>query len=113
MLTRHNETARAIRAMFFRRLPIWEGHTRQGLDRLVDVLNGNEGDASAIASALVTFMEDVGKGFSPSAFGIRLIQEVRDGCTKSTSGKPALIQELARLLTANPTIEARRRCFGD
>lgn len=100
VLTRHNETSRAIRAMFFRRLPIWEGHTRQGLDRLVDVLKRNEGDAPAIASALVTFMDDVGKGFSPSAFGNRLVQEVREGCTKSTSGKPALIQELARLLMA-------------
>lgn len=102
VLTRHNETARAIRAMFFRRLPIWEGHTRQGLERLVDALKRNEGDASTIASALVTFMDDVGKGFSPSAFGKRLVQEAREGCAKSTSGKPALIQELARLLTAEP-----------
>lgn len=102
VLTRHNETARAIRAMFFRRLPIWEGHTRQGLERLVDALRENEGDASAIASVLVTFLHDVGKGFSPSAFGNRLTLEAREGCTKPTSGKPALIQELARLLTAEP-----------
>lgn len=102
VLTRHNETARAIRAMFFRRLPIWEGHTRQGLERLVDVIREREGDAPAIATALVTFMDTVGKGFSPSAFGDRLVKETRDGCTKAASGKPALIQELARSLIAEP-----------
>lgn len=62
----------------------------------------NSGNAVAIAAAAVDFMHDVGKGFSPSAFGKRLIREVAEGCTKSTSGKPALIQELARLLLAEP-----------
>ncbi|ARV19530.1 RecBCD enzyme subunit RecB [Curvibacter sp. AEP1-3] len=102
VLTRYNETARAIRAMFMRRLPIWEGHTRVGLDRLVAAIQAGTGDATTIAKAVVAFMDDVGKGFSPSAFGDRLIREVAEGCTKSTSGKPALIQELARSLTAEP-----------
>ena len=102
VLTRYNDTARAIRAMFMRRLPIWEGHTRHGLDRLVAAIRAGSGDATAIAKAVVAFMDDVGKGFSPSAFGDRLICEATEGCTKSTSGKSALIQELARSLTAEP-----------
>lgn len=102
VLTRYNDTARAIRAMFMRRLPIWEGHTRDGLDRLVAAIRAATGDAAAVSKAVVAFMDDVGKGFSPSAFGDRLIREATEGCTKSTSGKPALIQELARLLTAEP-----------
>lgn len=100
VLTRHNDTARAIRAMFFRRLPIWEGHTRQGLERLVDAVRDNEGNAPVIASAVVAFMDTVGKGFSPSAFGNRFVQEAQDGCASPARGKPALIQELARLLIA-------------
>ena len=102
VLTRYNDTARAIRAMFLRRLPIWEGHTRNGLDRLVAAIQTNMGNAAAIAAAVVDFMDDVGKGFSPSAFGDRLIREATEGCAKSTSGKPALIQELARALTTEP-----------
>ena len=102
VLTRYNDTARAIRAMFMRRLPIWEGHTRDGLDRLVAAIRAGTGDAAAIAGAVVAFMNDVGKGFSPSAFGNRLILEATEGCTKSASGKPALIQELARFLTVEP-----------
>lgn len=102
ILTRYNDTARAIRAMFLRRLPIWEGHTRDGLNRLVAAIQANMGDAAAIAAAVVDFMDDVGKGFSPSAFGDRLIREASEGCAKSTSGKPALIQELARALMTEP-----------
>lgn len=102
VLTRYNDAARAIRAMFMRRLPIWEGHTRYGLDRLVAAIQAGTGDAATIAKAVVDFMDDVGKGFSPSAFGDRLIREAMEGCTKSTSGKPALIQDLARSLTAEP-----------
>lgn len=102
VLTRYNDTARAIRAMFNRRLPIWEGHTRDGLDRLVAAIQAGKGNSAAIARAVVAFMDDVGKGFSPSAFGDRFIRESAVGCTQSTSGKPALIQELALSLTAEP-----------
>lgn len=100
VLTRHNATARSLRALFFRRLFLWEGHTRPGLDRLVEALRTSHADRAALAEAIVTFMGDVGKGFSPSAFGNRFVQEVREGCTKQTTGRPAAIQELARFLVA-------------
>jgi len=45
-------------------------------------------------------MGDVGKGFSPSAFGDRFEQEARDRCTGRCRGKPAMIQELARFVVA-------------
>lgn len=102
MLTRHNDTAEGIRTAFFRRLPIWEGHTRPGLERLVQVLQSSTGDASAVAAAVIAFMDHVGKGFSPTAFGNRLLQEIAQGCTKPAIKTPALVQELARLLIAEP-----------
>lgn len=102
MLTRHNDTALGIRTAFFRKLPIWEGHTRSGLEDLVQVLQNGGGDPSAVAAAVIAFMDHVGKGFSPTAFGNRLSQEVAQGCTKQASKTPALIQELARLLIAEP-----------
>jgi len=45
-------------------------------------------------------MGEVGKGFSPSAFGDRFAKEVSEGCTGNCRGKPATIQELARFLVA-------------
>ena len=100
ILTRYNETARSLRGFFQRRLPLWEGHTRPGLEKLVDALTAAQGDRVALASAAVAFMDDVGKGFSPSAFGDRFEKEVREGCAQSCRGKPAAIQELARFLVA-------------
>ena len=48
-------------------------------------------------------MNEVGKGFSPSAFGNRFKQEVQNACVKTTKGKPALVQGLARCLVDDPT----------
>ncbi len=102
ILTRYNDTARSFRGFFNRRLPLWEGHTRPGLEKLVNALAGGQGDRIALAAAVVAFMDDVGKGFSPSAFGNRFEKEVREGCTGNGRGKPATIQELARFLVAEP-----------
>lgn len=109
VLTRHNDIARALRSkVFFRRLPIWEGHTRQALEQLVEAMQAGHGNAPAIARALVTFMGGIGKGFSPSEFGNRFVQEAQEGCIKATTGKPATLQSLAKLLLA----EADHRGVG-
>jgi DNA helicase-2/ATP-dependent DNA helicase PcrA len=102
VLTRYNETARSLRAFFNRRLPLWEGHTRSALEKLVDAITTGNADCPKLATAVVTFMNDVGKGFSPSAFGDRFEKEVREGCTARSRGKPATIQELGRFLLAEP-----------
>jgi len=100
ILTHHNETARSFRGFFNRRIPLWEGHTRPSLEKLVGAVGNSQDDRLALAAAIVTFLGDVGKGFSPSAFGDRFEQEVRDGCIGKCRGKPATIQELARFLIA-------------
>ena len=100
ILTRHNHTARSFRGFFNRRIPLWEGHTRSGLETLVDAVNAYQGDRAALAAAVVTFMSNIGKGFSPSAFGNTFEEEVRQGCIKSRKGKRGAIQDLARYLVA-------------
>ena len=102
ILTRYNATARSFRGFFTRRVPLWEGHTRSGLERLVDAVASANGDCGVLASAVVEFMSQVGKGFSPSGFGDRFEKEAREGCTKKCNGKPAAIQELARFLVDQP-----------
>jgi hypothetical protein len=102
ILTRYNDTARSFRGFFNRRIPLWEGHTRAGLEKLVDAIAAGQGDCAALAAAVVAFMGDVGKGFSPSAFGNRFEKEARDGCTGNCRGIPATIQELARFLVNEP-----------
>jgi UvrD-like helicase C-terminal domain/AAA domain len=103
ILTPYNDTARSFRGFFNRRIPLWEGHTRDGFEKLVDAITAGQGDCAAIAAAIVAFMGRVSKGFSPSAFGNSLEKEVREGCTRNCRGKPATIQELARFLVTDPT----------
>ncbi|MGH9933020.1 MAG: ATP-binding domain-containing protein, partial [Pyrinomonadaceae bacterium] len=100
ILTHYNDTARFLRGFFNRRITLWEGHTRSGLEKLVDALDRRQGDPVGLAAAIVTFMGDVGKGFSPSAFGNTFEREVSEGCTGHRRGKTATIQELARFLVA-------------
>jgi hypothetical protein len=103
VLTRYNDTARSFRGFFNRRIPLWEGHTRPGLEKLITAISAAEGDRAALAAAVVAFMDCIGKGFSPSKFGNRFEKEVREGCTGTCRGVPATIQELAWFLIAEPT----------
>ena len=43
VLTHFNDTARSLRAFFNRRIPLWEGHTRSGLETLVDAMSAGLG----------------------------------------------------------------------
>jgi DNA helicase-2/ATP-dependent DNA helicase PcrA len=101
VLTRYNETARALRSFFDRRILLWEGYTRSALETFVHQLE-QAAAPEQIAVAIMKFMEAVAVGFSPSEFGKRLGEEIADRCSKSTRGKPAMIQELGRLIIESP-----------
>jgi DNA helicase-2/ATP-dependent DNA helicase PcrA len=53
VLTSYNDTARSFRSFFNRRMPLWEGHTRSGLENLVNAVDGSKGDCGALAVAVV------------------------------------------------------------
>lgn len=102
VLTHHNDTARSLRSFFNRRIPLWEGHTRSALEGLVDAMSDGRGDCAVLGASVVRFMNEIGKGFSPSAFADRFEKEICDGCLANSRGKPAMIQELARFLLMEP-----------
>ena len=102
ILTRYNDTARSLCGFFNRRVLLWEGHTRMGLEKLVDSISIGHGNPAALAAATVAFMDEIGKGFSPSAFGNRFEQEARTGCSRPCRGRPAEIQALASFLVNEP-----------
>jgi hypothetical protein len=102
VLAARTKTVGAVNAFFNRRLPIWEGHVRDALPRLADKVQQNIGNAAAITEALVCFLEAVCTGFSRSAFGNKLIDEVAAGCVARRSGMPGRLQSLGRLLLEQP-----------
>jgi hypothetical protein len=98
----NNGTIDALHSFWGRRFPIWEGHTREGLGNLVDTCFSRAGDAPAVAEEFIRFVQSVGTGFSASSHGDRLMKELGEACAKPTKGKPANIQELARLILQGP-----------
>lgn len=103
VLASQNDLVSALRAFWFRAVPIWEGHTRDALSALVRALRIGNGNPEALAQGVIAFMSRVAVGFSPSSHGDRLLQEVRTGAARPTIGKPANIQEVARCLLNNPS----------
>jgi len=103
VLAANNERVGALSAFWGRRIPIWEGHTRSALAELVQTAKAHKGDAAQLAQGVVRFASSIaGSGFSNGSHGDRLVQEVRDGCTKQARGKPGNIQRLARHVLASP-----------
>jgi len=111
VLTGQNETVDALAAFWGRRIPIWEGHTRDALDDLVGAIGAGAGDPLALSEALVTFLGRVAVGFSPSSHGNRLVQEVAEGCSATVRGKPAYIQELGQIILDEPDHRGVSRCL--
>lgn len=103
ILAAQNDLVAALSAFWGRTIPIWEGYSRESLATLVTVLREKVGDAEALAAGLITFVGTIAAGFSNSSHGDRLLREVREGCTRKTTGKPANIQAIARRILEDPS----------
>jgi len=111
VLTGQNETVNSLAAFWSRRLPIWEGHTRDALEDLIDTINAHVGDARLVSQAAVAFLGNVAVGFSPSSHGDRLVREVANGCSGPAHGKPALLQELGCYILNEPNHVGVAKCL--
>jgi hypothetical protein len=102
VLAAHNLTVQALRPFFNRRIPIWEGHTRDALAALVNSIQGNVNDTVAIGLAVVEFIESIAVGFTPANYGNVVVNEIATGCTAKKRLTPAILQELGRFILAEP-----------
>lgn len=102
ILSAHNDTVRALRPFFGRRIPVWEGHTRDALVTLTNAIGACKGDCVGVARALVAFLESITIGFTATDYSKAFMAEVVDRCTARGRLKPARLQELARLILAEP-----------
>ena len=94
----HNSTVSSIRAFFNRSMPIWEGHTRDALDGLCNGLRAHSGNPLEIGKITVNFISSVATGFSPTGYSRLLLEEIKQGCTKRRTKKPAILQSLGRII---------------
>ncbi len=91
--------------------PIWEGHVRDDLGKLVAQIAAHPGDAPSIAQATVDFVSSVAAGFGASTHGNRLVKEVSEGCTKRCRDKPARLQRLGRFILEQPDHIGVAKCL--
>lgn len=102
VLASTNNTVNSLRADFFRRLVIWEGHTRGELSKLVGALSSPTVNPVDVAEATVGFIGNVCVGFGASSHGNRFVKEVSEECTGKATKKPLHIQNMARHILSDP-----------
>jgi hypothetical protein len=102
VLSSTNDTVKGLRAFFNRRLPIWEGHTRDALSKLTLGCRECTGSPGSAADVFIEFVQSVACGFSNSAYGNALKQEIIEGCSVSKRQKRAKIQNIANHIIECP-----------
>jgi UvrD-like helicase C-terminal domain len=102
VLSAQNDTVQALRPFFYRRIPVWEGHTRDALVALANTVETCKGDCVAIAGAAVKFVQEIAIGFTGTDYSKDFLGEVASGCTAKRRRKPAILQELGRFILAEP-----------
>jgi DNA helicase-2/ATP-dependent DNA helicase PcrA len=112
ILTSTNETVGALRAFFNRSIPIWEGHTRDALSRLILGCQQHTGCAPVVGDLFINFVQDVACGFSNSAYANRLREEIKENCCSLRRQKSAEIQGIARLIVECPDHRGIGRALG-
>jgi len=112
VLASQNDMVSALRKYWGRRLPIWEGHTREALSRLVTDLLDAHGNAGRLALGLINFVSGISVGFTPRSHGDRLLYEISENCARATTGKPANIQAIAREILGDPSHRGVARALG-
>lgn len=110
-LASQNPSVKALRSYFGRHIPIWEGHTRPALDKLVQRIEVAQGDPCGVAAGFVTFVQEVAIGFSNSRFATRFLREIAEKCSKRTRGVPAALQDLGRCIIQSPDHRGVATCL--
>jgi len=103
VLSAQNETVRSLRSFWHRKIPIWEGHTRDELNQYILALQSSEGDTSKIAKAVAAFLSKTAVGFSASSWGGVLLEEASTGASAARNGRPAAIQVAVKFILAEPS----------
>jgi DNA helicase-2/ATP-dependent DNA helicase PcrA len=102
ILTGQKRMVDALHPFWGRRIPIWEGYTRDALADLVVEVTSKSGDTIAISQAVSAFLLSVATGFTAKGHAKVFLREVESKCAASTRGVPARLQGMARFILEEP-----------
>jgi len=97
-----NVTIKSLRGAFRPRFSIWEGHTRNYLEKFIEALNDGAGNSTTKASAFVDCIKSLLVGFSGGRYGDRFIQEVRAPSSNPRGQIPPQLKIMAKFIRAEP-----------
>jgi len=97
-----NPTVQSLRGTFRPRFSIWEGHTRNYLEKFIEVLNDDVANLDTKASAYVDFLKSLLVGFSGGRYGDRFIQEVRAPSDNPRGQIPPQLKIMAKFIRTDP-----------
>ena len=96
-----NATIQSLRGTFRPRFPIWEGHTRNYLEKFIEAFNN--GNLDTKASAFVDCLKSLLVGFSGKRYCDRLIQEIRMPSDNPRGQIPPQLKVMAEFIRAEPS----------
>jgi DNA helicase-2/ATP-dependent DNA helicase PcrA len=102
LIAASNATIQSLRGTFRPRFSIWEGHTRNYLEKFIDALNDGASNLDTKASAFVDCLKSLLVGFSGGKYGDRLIQEVRAPSDNPRGQIPPQLKVMAESIRADP-----------
>lgn len=97
-----NATIKSLRGTFRPRFPIWEGHTRNHLEKFIEALNDETLNLDRKVLAFVDCLKCLLVGFSNAKYGDRLAREVQAPSEKPKGKIPPQLKEMAKLICADP-----------
>lgn len=100
-LSTETRTIDGLRATFRGRLPIWEGHTRNNLEKLIGTLLDPAADITQRSQGFVSFLVSVLSGFTASRFSNRLVQEITTPTARPRGVIPVEMARMAALINAD------------
>ena len=102
LLAGNNATIKSLRGTFRPRFPVWEGHTRNHLEKFIDSVIQNENDLTTTAPAFIDCLQSLLVGFTSNKFGNRLLREIEEPTNNPRGDVPPRLKEMATLIRLEP-----------
>lgn len=97
-----NSTIQSLRGTFRPRFPIWEGHTRNFLEKFIESVDENTANMDDKVSAFVTCLQCLLVGFTNSKYGERLRREVGEPSNNPGGKIPPELKAMAGFIRECP-----------
>ncbi len=102
LIAASNETIKSLRGTFRPRFPIWEGHTRNYLEKFIEDIKDEAVSLNIKALSFFVLLKNLLVGFDRGRYGDRLIREVTAPSKNPRGQIPPQLKLMAEFIHAEP-----------